>query len=111
MDKLLESIWRIGDGVPLAINNMIIKTTDSGKLLITRIIENISLDCVSRLSIETELSLLRKDYMTLSNKYPDLNKIKEYNQLNIEFHIACYSSVGQIIGLCSQIQNEINWYI
>lgn len=49
--------------------------------------------------------------LKLSESFTGLQYIVENNKLNIKYHIA-YDDAGKVgIGLCSEIDGRLNWYI
>jgi hypothetical protein len=106
-----ERIWLIADGIPLKLDNMTIKTTDSGKLLVSGWTNTIHFENISRENVLVELASLKDSYAELLKAYNELNDIVRMNNLTIEFHMA-YNDAGKVgIGLCSEIDGKLNWYI
>lgn len=109
--EIKERIWLIGDGIPLKLDNMTIRTTDSGKLLVTGWTSSIHFENISRNKILKELADLKTSYGELSRIYEELNDLVQSNNLTVEFHMA-YDDAGKAgIGLCSEIDGKLNWYI
>jgi hypothetical protein len=95
-----ERIWLIADGIPLKLDNMTIRTTDSDKLLVTGWTSTIHFENISRKNVLVELACLKDSYAKLSKTYNEINDIVRMNNLTIEFHIA-YDDAGKVdIGLC-----------
>jgi hypothetical protein len=106
-----ERIWLIADGIPLKLDNMTIRTTDSDKLLVTGWTSTIHFENISRKNVLVELASLKDSYAELSKTYNEINDFVRINNLTIEFHIA-YDDAGKVgIGLCSEICGKLNWYI
>ena len=114
MDKeqLRERIWRIADGVPLKLGRMTISTTDTNKLMVTGWTNIIHFENISKNSVAKELEDLKFLFSELSKSYnEEIESIISGNNLTIEYHMA-YSDSGKAgIGLCSEINGELNWYI
>ena len=110
-NKIREQIWRIANGIPFRMNNMTIRTTDSGKLLVTGWTETMNFKNISKEQILQELEELKSSFANLSKSFNDLNDIVKRNHLTIEFHMA-YDDAGKAsIGLCSELEGKVNWYI
>jgi hypothetical protein len=106
-----ERIWLIPDGIPLMLDDMTIRATDSGKLLVTGWTSTIHFVNITRERILMELDDLKNSYSELSMSFNELNDIVTNNNLTIEYHVA-YDEAGKIgIGLCSEIDGKLNWYI
>ena len=109
--QLKERIQRIPDGVPLNLGKMTINTSDSDKLLVTGWINTIQFENISKESVARELRELKKSFFKLSESYNDLKTIVKVNNLTIEYHMT-YDDAGKVgIGLCSEINGIVNWYI
>lgn len=104
-----ERIDLIAEGFPFQLDNLSIKA-DSGKLLVTGWTNTIEFKDLSKKEILEELALLKMTFSELSNSYPELNRLASSN-LTIEYHMAYsdYSKAG--IGLCSEIEGRLDWYI
>ena len=110
-EQLRERIWRITDGVPLNLGRMTIKTSDTDKLLVTGWTNTINFENISKNSVLVELKDLKDSFAELTETYDELKTIVESNNLTIEYHMA-YDDAGKAgIGLCSEINGELNWYI
>jgi hypothetical protein len=108
---LQERIWRIADGVPMKLGNMTIRTTGSDKLLVTGWINTIHFENIKKSSVLRELEELKVSFTDLTNTYDDLNTVINRNNLVVEFHMA-YDDAGKVgIGLCSELNGELNWYL
>jgi hypothetical protein len=106
-----DRIGLIAEGVPLLLDHMTIRTTDTGKLLVTGWTNTIYFENVSRDKVLLELSDLKSSYFELADRYTDLNDIVRDNNLALEFHMM-YGDSGKVaIGLCSEINGTVNWYI
>jgi hypothetical protein len=106
-----ERIWLIPDGIPLTLDDMTIRTTDSGKLLVTGWTSTIHFENITRGRILMELDDLKNSYSELSKSFNELNEIVSNNNLTIEYHMA-YDDAGKVaIGLCSEIEGKLNWDI
>lgn len=110
-DEIRDKIWRIADGLPFKFGNMTIRTTDSGKLLVTGWTDTINFKNISKEKTLQELEELKSSFSDLSKSYNELNDIVKNNNLTIEYHMA-YDDAGKVgIGLCSELEGKINWYI
>jgi hypothetical protein len=110
-DEIRKKIWRIADGIPFKLGNMTIRTTDSGKLLVTGWTNTINFKNISKGNILQELEELKSSFSDLSKSFDELNVIVKSNNLTIEYHMA-YDDAGKVgIGLCSEFEGKINWYI
>ena len=104
-------IWRIADGVPLKLGNMTIQTTDSEKLLVTGWTNTVYFENIKKSSVLRELEELKASFNDLTKTYGDLKIIIEKNNLKVEFHMA-YDDAGKVgIGLCSELNGNLNWYV
>ena len=66
---------------------------------------------ISKVKILQELQELKSSFLKLSKSFNDLNEIIKRNNLTIEYHMA-YDDAGRAgIGLCSELEGKINWYI
>ncbi len=109
-ETIRERIWLIAEGIPLKLDNMTIRTTDSGKLIVTGWIIAINFRNISKENVLEELDDLKTSFGTLLKEFPELNDVVRGNTLTIEYHIA-YGDDGKAgIGLCSEIEGNINWY-
>ncbi|NJO24598.1 MAG: hypothetical protein HC867_00675 [Bacteroidia bacterium] len=110
-DEIRRKIWRIADGIPFKLDNMTIRTTDSGKLIVTGWTDTINFKNISKEKILQELEELKSSFSELSKSFNELNDIVKGNNLTIEYHMA-YDDAGKVgIGLCSELEGKINWYI
>ncbi len=110
-EQLKESIWRIADGVPLKLGSMTIRTTDSGKLLVTGWTNTVHFENINKSSVLRELEELKLSFTDLTKNYDDLNTIIKMNDLAIEFHMAYDDAEKVGIGLCSELNGDLNWYL
>jgi hypothetical protein len=109
--KLTERIWSIADGIPLRLDNCTIRINDNGRLLVTGWTDTIHFENITKDKVIQELNLLKDNFKTLSNSVPDLVTLIESNNLAIEFHMQFDDNGKAGIGLCSEIEGQINWYI
>ncbi len=110
-ENIRKRIWLIPDGIPLKLDNISIRTNDSGKLLVTGWTNTLNFNNISKENILQELNKLKSSFSDLSNSFPELKDIVEANDLTIEYHMA-YDDYGKVgIGLCSEIEGTLNWYI
>ena len=101
----------IADGIPLKLDNMVIRTTDTNKLLVTGWTNTIHFQNIKRENILTELTDLKSSFSDLTKSFNELSDIIKNNRLTVEFHMA-YDDSGKVgIGLCSEIDGAINWYV
>jgi hypothetical protein len=106
-----ERVWLIPDGIPLRLDNMTIGTTGSDKLLVTGWTNKIHFENVTREIVIQELEDLKTSYLQLTKLFNELDDIVKRNNLIIEYHIA-YDDAGKVgIGLCSEIEGKLSWYI
>ena len=105
-----ERIWLIPEGIPLNLDNITVRT-DSNKLLVTGWTKTIHFKNITRETILEELNDLKTLYFELSASFDELNDIVKNNDLTIEYHMV-YDDAGKCgIGLCSEIDGKLNWYI
>ena len=105
-----DGINRIPDGIPFNYDNITIRITGSN-LLVTWWTNTVHYKNITKSKIEAELLNLKTNYLDLARTYDELNDIVDRNDLTIEFHIA-YDDAGKgSVGLCSEINGIINWYI
>jgi hypothetical protein len=110
-DNVRQRIWAIPDGVPFKLDNMMIKTTSSNRLIVTGWTSTSNFENISRNTIRRELEELKSSYNDLSNKFKELNNIIANLGLVIEFHMA-YDDAGKVgLGICSEVDGHLNWYI
>lgn len=110
-EYMRKRIWLIADGVPLRLENMTIRTTDSGKLFVTGWTDTIQFENISRKKIAQELDDLKISFSEFSKSFTELNDLVKLNNLTIEYHMA-YDDSGKVgIALCSEIGGITNWYI
>nr|WP_315177138.1 hypothetical protein [uncultured Flavobacterium sp.] len=108
---IIERIRLVTDGVPLKLDNLTIRTTSSGKLLITGWTNTINFENITKSKILQELDNLKKSYSELAKSFEELNDIVKNNGLTIEYNMA-YDDAGKCgIGLCSEIDGKLEWYI
>ena len=110
-DEIRTKIWRIADGIPFKMGNMTIRTTDSEKLLVLGWTDVIYFENITKDKIIQEFGELKSSFSDLRESFSELDDIIKLNNLTVEFHMA-YNDYGKVgIGLCSEIEGEINWYI
>lgn len=110
-NDIIERIRLVTDGVPLKLDNFTIRTTSSGKLLITNRTNTINFENITKSKILQELDNLKKSYSELAKSFKELNDIVKNNSLTIEYHMV-YDEAGKCrIGLCSEIDGKLDWYI
>lgn len=108
--NLKEKIWRIPDGIPLQLGDTTIRI-DHGKFLVTGWVPTINFDNVDRHRVLNELKDLKADFQQLTDLFPELEDIKNRNNLEVEYHMA-YDDQGKVaIGLCSEMNGGVQWYI
>ncbi len=106
-----DRIWKIADGVPLKLGNMTIQTTDSEKLLVTGWTRIVHIENFKKTYVLLELKELKASFTDLTETYGGINTIIEKNNLMVEFLMA-YDDAGKCgIGLCSELNGELNWYL
>ena len=110
-EDIRKRICLIADGVPLKLGNMTIRTTDSGKLLVTGWTGTIYFENISRKKIAQELEDIKISFSELSKSFTELYDLVKLNNLTIEYHMAYDDSGKAGIGLCSEIGGTTNWYI
>jgi hypothetical protein len=110
-ENVRKRIWLIPDGIPLRLDNITIRTSDSNKLLVTGWTNTINFSRISKENILQELVDLKSSFSDLAKTFPELSDIVKGNDLTIEYHIAYDDSGKAGIGLCSEIEGKINWYI
>jgi hypothetical protein len=109
--QLTERIWRIADGIPLRLDNCTIRINGNGRLLVTGWTDIIYFENITKDKVIQELNELKNNFKALSESFPDLATLIESNNLTIEYHMQ-YDDNGKAgIGLCSEIDGQINWYI
>ena len=109
-ENIRKRIWLIADGIPLKLDNMTIKSSDAGKLLVTGWTNTIHFNNISKENIQLELKDLKSSFSSFSERFPELITIIELNNLKIEYHMA-FDTGNAGIGLCSEIDGMLNWYI
>lgn len=110
-ENIRKRIWLIPDGIPLKLDNITIRSNDSGKLLVIGWTNAINLSNISKENTFQELNDLKSAFSGLSKSFPELNDIVTGNGLTIEYHMAYNDSGKTGIGICSEIEGELNWYI
>jgi hypothetical protein len=109
-ENIRKRIWLIADGIPLKLDNMTIQANDSGKLLVTGWTNTIYFNNISKENILEELNDLKSSFSGLSKSFVELNDLVKRNGLTIEYHMT-YDTGKAGIGLCSEIEGKLNWYI
>jgi hypothetical protein len=110
-ETIRNKIWLIPDGIPLRLDNTTIQINDSSQLLVTGWTNTIHFRNISKESILQELNDLKSLFSNLSESFPELNEIVRANNLIIEYHMAYDDSGKTGIGLCSEIDGKLNWYM
>ena len=90
---------------------MTIRTTDSGKLMVNGWTNTVHFKNVTRAKTLKELYDLKASYSELASSYKELNDTVENNNLIIEYHISYDDSGKAGIGICSEIEGKLYWYI
>jgi hypothetical protein len=110
-DDIRQRIWLIADGIPLKLDSMTIQTTDSNKLLVTGWTNTVNFENITKEKVLSEPRNLKSSFTDLTSSFSELNDIITGNELTVEFHIA-YDDSGKVgIGLCSEINGNIKWYL
>ena len=110
-NDIRDRIRLVADGIPLKLDNLTIQTTNSGKLLVTGWTNTVHFENISRDKILQELENLKKSYSELTKSFKELDDVVKKNRLTIEYHMA-YDDTGKSgIGLCSEIDEKLDWYI
>lgn len=110
-EELKERIWKIADGVPLKLGRMTIETSKTDKILVTGWTDTIHFENISKDFVIGELRDLKDSFIELIDTYNELKSIVKTHKLTIEYHMS-YDDAGKAgIGLCSEIDGIINWYI
>ena len=109
--QLTEKIWRIADGIPLRLDNCTIRISDNGRLLVTGWTDTIYFENITKNKVIQKLNELKDNFKTLSESLPDLVTLFDSNNLTIEFPMQFDDNGKAGIGLCSEIDGQINWYI
>ena len=106
-----DRIWRIVDGVPLKLGNITIRTTDSDKLLVTGWTKTVHFENLKKDSLLKELEELKSTFSELVATFKELTTVIDKYNLIVEYHMA-YDDAGKVgIGLCSELNGELNWYL
>ena len=106
---LRKKIWLIADGIPLKIENVIIRV-DAGKLLVTYWTQTYYLENVTKSNSLIELDDLKNYFSTLMLQFEELQSLIDLNNLKVEYHIA-YDTGKSGVGICSEIDGKLNWYL
>ena len=110
-ETIRQRIWLIPEGIPLKLDNITIRTNESGKLLVTGWTHTINFNNISKENILQELDDLKSSFSDLSNSFPELDNIVKGNGLTIEYHMAYDDSGKAGIGICAEIKGHLIWYI
>jgi hypothetical protein len=110
-ESIRERIWRIGQGIPLKLDNITISTNDSGRLLVTGWTNTSNFNNISKETFLRELKDLKSLFSDLSRAFPEFNEILKRKGLLIEYRIAYDDSGKAGIWICSEIEGLINWFI
>ncbi|WP_375238804.1 hypothetical protein [Aurantibacter sp.] len=109
--QLKGKIYKLADGVPLKLDRMTINLLDSNKLLVTSWINTIDFKSITKDLVNKELIELKALFSELMSSFNEFDIILTSNNLSIEYHIAFDDSGKAGIGLCSELDGKINWYI
>ena len=109
-ENLRNKIWRLPDGIPVNIGNMTIRLVDN-KMLVTGWTSSLFFQNVTRTKAYEELIALKSDFSQLRAKYNELAQIPDWNNLDTEYHIAYDDGGKGAVGICSEINGELHWYI
>lgn len=90
---------------------MTVRTTDSDKLMVTGWTNTIHFKNISKDTVFKELSDLKTSFSELRDSYNELNDLIKLNDLTVEYHVAYNDSGKAGIGLCSEINGVVNWYL
>jgi hypothetical protein len=71
----------------------------------------INFENISKANLLQELDDLKSSFLNLSKSFKELTDIVMINNLIIEYHMAYDDSGKAGIGLCSEINGKIYWYI
>ena len=91
--------------------DMIIRTTDTDKLLVTGWTSTIHFENITRDRVLTELNQLKSSFSNLTSLFGELTDIIRENRLTVEFHMKFDDSGKAGVGICSEIDGTLNWYI
>ncbi|MFD2725475.1 hypothetical protein [Hyunsoonleella rubra] len=109
--QIREGISRITDGVPLDLGRMTIKTSGTNKLIVTAWMNTLHFKNINKNSVLKELDSLKKSFSELTKTHNDLMSVIRDNNLMVEYHLNYDDSGKAGIGLCSEINGELNWYL
>ncbi|MEN3323445.1 hypothetical protein VP395_06875 [Mariniflexile soesokkakense] len=84
---------------------------NSNKLLVTGWTNIIHFGNITKDSVMKELLDLKESFSKLTESFDEINSIVKTNNLTIEYHMEYDDSGKAGIGLCSEIDGELNWYI
>lgn len=110
-ENIRKRIWLLADGIPLKLDGMTIRTSDSGKLLVLGWTNAIDFSNISRENVIQELADLKSSFSDISKSFTEINDIINGNSLTIEYNISYDDSGKTDITLCSEIEGNLNWYI
>jgi hypothetical protein len=108
-ENLRHRIWLIADGIPLKIENVTIKII-AGKLLVTLWTQTRYLENITKANSILELENLKNDFSAFLLKFEEMRTLIKLNDLQVEYHLA-YDEGKSGIGICSEIDGELNWYL
>jgi hypothetical protein len=90
---------------------MTVRTSETDKLLVTGWTKTVHFENIIKDSVLKELGELKDSFSELTKTYNDMKSIITGNNLIVEYHMA-YDDAGKVgIGLCSEINGTLNWYI
>lgn len=109
-EQIRERIWSIADGVPLSIENVTIRIDRTGKLLVIGQTNTYYFENVTKEKTLLELQNLKEYFIFLKSQFEELQNLISLNNLMTEYHIT-FPDGKNTIGICSEINNEVNWYL
>ena len=109
-EQIRERIWSIADGVPLSIENVTIRIDRAGKLLVIGQTDTCYFENVTKEKTLLELQNLKEYFISLKSQFEELQNLISLNNLTTEYHIT-FPDGKNAIGICSEINNEVNWYL
>ncbi|MGL2964769.1 hypothetical protein ACSVH2_13185 [Flavobacterium sp. RSB2_4_14] len=109
-EQIRKRIWLITDGVPLSIENVTIRIDRAGKLLVIGWTNTFYLENVTKVKSFLELENLKQYFMSLKSQFEEFDSLISLNNLTTEYHIT-FNEGKNAIGICSEINGELNWYL
>jgi len=110
-ESIRTGIFYILDGRPLILPEMSIQISRSNNLIVTGWTRTIHMENINRNEVMVEVETLKNNFRKFMKEFPELTDIISMNRLSVEFHF-CYDDYGKAgIGICSEIDGTINWYI